>query len=141
MILNPFLNSLSYVEDVNLTLTSIIREEYVAIFVYIIFSGVLGSIIIILSYLLVNQNPESEKLSTYECGFEPYEDSRNKFNIKFYTVAILFLLFDIEIIFILPWCLHLSQLNILSFWTMVEFLVELVVGYVYIWTVGAIEWK
>ena len=145
------MSSNSFIENFTKTNTHVIdllllpspglKSEYLAILLYVIFATVLGLLILILSYLLVTQSPESEKLSTYECGFEPYEDSRNRFNIRFYTIAILFLLFDIEIIFMLPWCLQLSQLNIVSFWSMIEFLVELGIGYIYIWVVGAIEWK
>lgn len=136
-----FLETDTYVLNLQILNSSILKSEYSNLFIYIIFAAILGLIIVTLSYLLVTQSPESEKLSTYECGFDPYEDSRNRFNIRFYTIAILFLLFDIEIIFMLPWCLHLSQLNVLSFWSMIEFLVELGIGYIYIWVVGAIEWK
>jgi NADH-quinone oxidoreductase subunit A len=110
------------------------------ILVYTLFAAFLGILIVSLSYFLVTQSPETEKLSTYECGFEPYEDSRNKSNIRFYIVAILFILFDIEIIFLLPWCVSISQLNLLGFWSMIEFLVELGIGFLYVWSVGAIEW-
>ena len=139
--LKNFTESPIYLEQLSILNDSSLREEYSSILVYIVFASVLAILIVGLSYLLVTQSPESEKLSTYECGFEPYEDSRNRFNIRFYTIAILFLLFDIEIIFLLPWCLSLSQLNILSFWSMVEFLIELGIGYIYVWVVGAIEWK
>lgn len=121
--------------------TSFILEEYSGIFIYILFSIFLSILIAFLSYFLVTQNPETEKLSTYECGFEPYEDTRNKFNVRFYIVAILFILFDIEIIFLISWCISISQINLLGFWSMVEFLVELGIGFIYVWCVGAIEWK
>jgi len=136
-----FLEASNYEAKLDLIILSTLTEEYLNILLYIIFGAILGLLIIVLSYLLVTQSPESEKLSTYECGFEPYEDSRNQFNLRFYTVAILFLLFDIEIIFLLPWCLQLSHLSVLSFWSMIEFLLELGIGYIYIWVVGAIEWK
>ena len=87
------------------------------------------------------QNSETEKLSAYECGFEPYEDARNIFDVKFYLVAILFIIFDIETMFLLPWSVSLSQINALGFWSMIDFLVELGVGFVYIWYVGALEWS
>jgi NADH-quinone oxidoreductase subunit A len=138
--LKSFLTSNSYVEQFNVLNASAIKEEYVGIFVYILFATFLAILIVSLSYFLVTQSPETEKLSTYECGFEPYEDSRNKFSIRFYIVAILFILFDIEIIFLLPWCVSISQLNLLGFWSMIEFLVELGIGFLYVWSVGAIEW-
>ena len=127
--------------QINLIKSSSVKEEYLGVLLFILFAIFLGFLIVTLSYFLVVQSPETEKLSTYECGFEPYEDSRNKFNVKFYIVAILFILFDIEIIFMLPWCISLSQLNILSFWTMIEFLVELGIGFVYVWCAGSLEWK
>lgn len=121
--------------------SSAILNEYFNVLLFILFAIFLAVLIIVLSYFLVVQSPETEKLSTYECGFEPYEDSRNTFNVKFYIVAILFILFDIEIIFMLPWCISLSQINLLGFWTMIEFLIELSVGFLYVWCAGSLEWK
>ena len=137
---NFILNNI-YKEELILLKDSALKEEYLGIFIYILIATIIGLLIVVLSYFLVTQSPETEKLSTYECGFEPYEDSRNRFNVRFYTVAILFLLFDIEIIFLLPWCISISQLNLLGFWSMIEFLVELGIGFMYVWIVGAIEWK
>lgn len=136
-----FLNFNSYLEQFNLLNSSFIREEYLGIFVYLCFAIILSLIIVILSYFLVTQSPETEKLSTYECGFEAYGDTRTQFNVRFYIIAILFILFDIEIIFLAPWCVSISQLNLLGFWSMIEFLVELGVGFIYAWCVGAIEWN
>ena len=136
-----FADSNNYFEQLYLLKSSAMKEEYLGIFIYLCFAIFLALLIVVLSYFLVTQSPETEKLSTYECGFEPYEDSRNKFNVKFYIVAILFILFDIEIIFMLPWCISLSQLNILSFWTMIEFLVELGIGFFYVWCAGSLEWR
>ena len=135
------LNSNDYLEQFNLLNSSSIREEYLGIFVYLCFAIFLALLIVILSYFLVTQSPETERLSTYECGFEAYGDTRNQFNVRFYIIAILFILFDIEIIFLAPWCLSISQLNLLGFWSMVEFLVELGIGFIYAWCVGAIEWS
>jgi NADH-quinone oxidoreductase subunit A len=136
-----FINSNIYSEEFNLLKTSAIKEEFIGILTAIGFAVFLALLIIVLSYFLVTQRPETEKLSTYECGFEPYEDTRNRFNVRFYIIAILFILFDIEIIFLLPWCVSISQLNLLGFWSMVEFLVELGIGFIYVWSVGAIEWS
>jgi NADH-quinone oxidoreductase subunit A len=136
-----FFNFNSYLEQFNLLNSSFIREEYLGIFVYLCFAIILALIIVILSYFLVTQSPETEKLSTYECGFEAYGDTRSQFNVRFYIIAILFILFDIEIIFLAPWCVSISQLNLLGFWSMIEFLVELGVGFIYAWCVGAIEWN
>ena len=129
------------ISQINLLKSSPIKDEYLGVLLFLLFAVFLAFLIVFLSYFLVVQSPETEKLSTYECGFEPYEDSRNKFNVKFYIVAILFILFDIEIIFMLPWCISLSQLNILGFWTMIEFLVELGIGFFYVWCAGSLEWR
>ena len=139
--IKSFINSNSYLEQFDILKSSAVKEEYLSIFVYLCFATFLGLLIISLSYLLVTQSPETEKLSTYECGFDPYGDTREQFNIRFYIIAILFVLFDIEIIFMLPWCLSLSQLDLLGFWSMVEFLAELGIGFIYVWCVGAIEWS
>ena len=136
-----FINSNNYLEQFSLLKESSMKEEYLGILVYLCFGTFLALLIVTLSYFLVTQSPETEKLSTYECGFEPYGDTRNQFNIRFYIIAILFVLFDIEIIFMLPWCLSISQLNLLGFWSMVEFLTELGIGFIYAWCVGAIEWS
>ena len=139
--IKSFINSNSYLEQFNVLKGSAVKEEYFSLFIYLCFATFLGLLIISLSYLLVTQSPETEKLSTYECGFDPYGDTREQFNIRFYIIAILFVLFDIEIIFLLPWCLSLSQLDLLGFWSMVEFLAELGIGFIYVWCVGAIEWS
>jgi NADH-quinone oxidoreductase subunit A len=136
-----FLNFNNYSEQFNLLNSSSTREEYLGILVYICFAMLLAFIIVGLSYFLVTQSPETEKLSTYECGFEAYGDTRNQFNVRFYIIAILFILFDIEIIFLAPWCVSVSQLNLLGFWSMIEFLIELGIGFIYAWCVGAIEWS
>ena len=120
---------------------SLFRSEYLPIFIYLIIAIVLSVVIVSLSYLLSVQNPETEKLSTYECGFEPYEDARHTFDVKFYLVAILFIVFDIETMFLLPWSISLSQLNLLGFWSMIDFILELGIGFVYIWYIGALEWN
>ena len=139
--IKSFINSNSYLEQFDILKSSAVKEEYLSIFVYLCFATFLGLLIISLSYFLVTQSPETEKLSTYECGFDPYGDTREQFNIRFYIIAILFVLFDIEIIFLLPWCLSLSQLDLLGFWSMVEFLGELGIAFIYVWCVGAIEWS
>jgi NADH-quinone oxidoreductase subunit A len=139
--LQSFINSNSYLDNYSLIKHSAMKEEYLSIFIYLCFATFLACLIVALSYFLVTQSPETEKLSTYECGFEPYGDTRNQFNIRFYIIAILFILFDIEIIFMLPWCVSISQLNLLGFWSMIEFLVELGIGFIYAWCVGAIEWS
>lgn len=120
---------------------SFVLFEFLPILIFLVIAIVLALIIVTLSYLLAIQNPETEKLSVYECGFEPYEDARNIFDVKFYLVAILFIIFDIETMFLLPWSISLSQLNNLGFWSMIDFIIELGVGFVYVWYLGALEWS
>jgi NADH-quinone oxidoreductase subunit A len=139
--IKSFISSNSYLEQFDIVKSSAVKEEYLSIFIYLCFATILGLLIISLSYFLVTQSPETEKLSTYECGFDPYGDTRDQFNIRFYIIAILFVLFDIEIIFLLPWCVSLAQLDLLGFWSMVEFLAELGIGFIYVWCVGAVEWS
>lgn len=120
---------------------SFIYSEFLPILVCLFVASLLAFIILALSYLLSVQNPETEKLSVYECGFEPYEDARNVFDVKFYLVAILFIIFDIETMFLLPWVVSLSSLDCLGFWSMVDFIIELSIGFVYVWYLGALEWN
>ncbi len=115
--------------------------EYSHILVLFIFSTVLTIIILAASYLIGTQNPDSEKVSAYECGFDPYEDARNSFDVRFYLVAILFIIFDLEAMFFFPWSVSLSFLQSTGFWGMIDFIIELVIGYIYAWQIGALEWE
>lgn len=119
---------------------SLVKEEYLIVFIYLLFAIVLTVLIIGASYFLAIQNPDSEKLSAYECGFEPYEDSRHTFDVKFCVIAILFIIFDIEIMFLIPWCISVSKLDLLGFWSMIDFLIELGIGFFYVWYVKALDW-
>lgn len=120
--------------------SSLIKNEYFLICIFLFVAILLTVVIVGCSYFLVKQNPESEKLSAYECGFEPYEDTRHTFDIKFCVIAILFIIFDIEIMFLMPWCVSLAKLDLLGFWSMIDFLFELGVGFFYVWYVGALNW-
>lgn len=108
---------------------------------FILLSLVLGFIIFFLSYALAVQNPDSEKVSAYECGFEPFEDARNKFDVRFYIVAILFLIFDIEVIFLFPWAVSLAYIGSKGFWVMIFFLIILGIGFLYEISVNALDWQ
>jgi NADH-quinone oxidoreductase subunit A len=119
---------------------SLLHHEYATVLIFLMIGMILSVILVGLSYFLVVQNPETEKLSSYECGFEPYEDARHKFDVKFYLVAILFIVFDIETMFLLPWCISLNNLSVLGFWSMIDFIIELGVGFIYIWYIGALDW-
>ena len=120
---------------------SLISEEVLPILLIILVSFTLAIIILSLSYFLSVQNPETEKLSAYECGFEPYEDTRNKFNLNFYIIAILFIVFDIEAMFLFSWCVSLSSLDLIGFWSMIDFIIELGVGFLYVLYIGALDWE
>lgn len=120
---------------------SLFTEEYSTILLFLIISILIALLILSLSYLLAVQKPDSEKLSSYECGFDPYEDARHVFDVRFYIVAILFIIFDIEAIFLFPWVISLSHITSLGIWTMFDFIFELAIGYLYAWFIGAFEWE
>jgi NADH-quinone oxidoreductase subunit A len=120
---------------------SLFKEEYFSIFLFLVVATSLSFIIFGASYFLSVQNPDTEKLSAYECGFDPYEDARHTFDVRFYLVAILFIIFDIEAMFIFPWVISLSNVTLLGFWSMADFIVELGIGFIYAWKIGALEWE
>ena len=115
-------------------------QDYFPIVLFLIIALILSSVFIILNFLLSPQKPDPEKLSAYECGFEPFNDSRMEFDIRFYLVAILFIIFDLEIAFLFPWAISLGNLGPLGFWSMMVFLLILTVGFVYEWKKGALDW-
>lgn len=115
--------------------------EFINLSYIIMFSMGLSVIIITLSYVMSNSHPDVEKISVYECGFDPYEDARNVFDVRFYLVAILFLIFDLEAVYFFPWCMSLSFLNDEGIWGMFDFIIELLVGYYYAWKIGALDWE
>lgn len=118
-----------------------IIQQYVPILFLLIIAIGLSAVILGASYFLGIQKPDTEKVSVYECGFDPYEDARNVFDVRFYLVAILFIIFDLEAMFLFPWSVSLGNLTSMGFWTMVDFLVELTIGFVYAWKLGALEWE
>lgn len=115
-------------------------SSYIPILIVIFLGIILSFIIFGFSYLLSFQLPDVEKLSAYECGFDPYEDARNCFDIKFYLIALLFVIFDLETMFLIPWSISISNINSHGFWIMVDFLFELFVGYIYVWKIGGLDW-
>jgi NADH-quinone oxidoreductase subunit A len=115
--------------------------QYLPILIFLIISTVIGAALVIIGGLLGPSKPDSEKLSPYECGFEAFEDSRMKFDVRYYLVAILFIIFDLEIAFFLPWALALDHLGTVGLAAMFIFVIELVVGYVVVWKRGALEWE
>ena len=115
-------------------------KDYFSIIVFLIIALGLSFAFIIINFALSPKNPDPEKLSAYECGFEAFGDSRMEFDVRFYLVAILFIIFDLEIAFLFPWAISLGNLGALGFWSMMIFLFVLAVGFVYEWKKGALDW-
>jgi len=116
-------------------------ENYLPILVFVILGILFGVGPIIAGFVLAPHRPDSEKLSPYECGFEAFEDSRMKFDVRYYLVAILFIIFDLEIAFLFPWAVVLEEIGMFGFVAMVVFLAILVIGFIYEWKKGALEWE
>jgi NADH-quinone oxidoreductase subunit A len=116
-------------------------REYLPILVFIVIAVVMAAIAVVLSLIVGDQKPDSEKLSAYECGFEAFEDARGKFDVRYYLVAILFIIFDLEVAFLFPWAIALSKIGMLGFVSMLLFLGVLTVGFIYEWKKGALEWE
>ncbi len=115
-------------------------ENYLPILIFLLVGAGLGGVLLVLGFLLGRGEKDAQKLSPYECGFEAFEDSRMKFDIRYYLVAILFIIFDLEIAFLFPWAVALDGLGMFGFLTMAVFLILLVVGFIYEWKKGALEW-
>ena len=115
--------------------------EYFPVLLFIFVAVAVGIVPMVLGKLLGPSRPDAEKLSPYECGFEAFEDARMKFDVRYYLVAILFILFDLEIAFLFPWAVVLNEIGLFGFLSMMVFLAILVVGFVYEWMKGALEWE
>jgi NADH-quinone oxidoreductase subunit A len=118
-----------------------VLAEYYPILLFILVGLVFSGVLLSLGWLLAPSRPDSEKLSPYECGFEAFEDARMKFDVRYYLVAILFILFDLEIAFLFPWAVTLGEIGTFGFVSMMIFLAILVIGFVYEWKKGALEWE
>ena len=116
-------------------------ENYLPILIFILIGLVMGAVVLVLGWILGPRRPDSEKNSPYECGFEAFEDSRMKFDVRYYLVAILFIIFDLEIAFLFPWAVVLDSVGIEAFVAMGIFLGILVIGFIYEWKKGALEWE
>jgi NADH-quinone oxidoreductase subunit A len=114
--------------------------EYLPILIFLAVAGALGVLLLTLGFLFGPRRPDAEKLSAYECGFEAFEDSRMKFDVRYYLVAILFIVFDLEIAFLFPWAVALDTIGVVGLAAMGVFLLVLVVGFIYEWKKGALEW-
>ncbi|WP_343563302.1 NADH-quinone oxidoreductase subunit A [Kiloniella sp. b19] len=115
--------------------------EYLPILIFLGIAIGLASAMVIASYFAGRQRPDSEKISAYECGFEAFDDARSQFDVRFYLVAILFIIFDLEVAFLFPWAVSLSDIGMFGFWSMIVFLVILTIGFAYEWKKGALEWE
>ena len=120
-------------------LTDFLRD-YLSIIIFLFIALGLSVGFIVLNFLFSPKNPDPEKLSAYECGFEAFGDSRMEFDVRFYLVAILFIIFDLEIAFLFPWAISLGNLGPLGYWSMMVFLLILTIGFIYEWKKGALDW-
>ena len=116
-------------------------HDYFPILVFLGIAVGLSCVMILLPCLVARAKPDAEKLSPYECGFEPFSDARGQFDVRFYLVAILFIIFDLEVAFLFPWAVSLSETGLYGFWSMMIFLTILTVGFIYEWKKGALEWE
>ena len=119
--------------------------QYLPIVIFIGIAAIIGGLFMVAAFLMAPSNPDSEKLSAYECGFNAFDDARMKFDVRFYLVSILFIIFDLEVAFLFPWAVSIFDLSkggmIFAFWSMMVFLGVLTVGFVYEWKKGALEWE
>ena len=116
-------------------------SEYLPILLFLIILIIFSIGALSLSFIVSPKKPSDEKLSPYECGFEPFDDARTKFDIRFYLVAILFIIFDLEVAFLFPWAISLGTIGLFGFWSMMIFLLILTIGFIYEWKKGALEWE
>ena len=115
-------------------------ENYLPIVIFFGLAIGLSTALLVLNYLRSVRHPDPEKLSPYECGFNAFDDTRHRFDVRFYLIAILFIIFDIEIAFLFPWAISLGKIGMFGFWSMIFFLSTLTIGFIYEWKKGALEW-
>ena len=118
-----------------------ILQNYLPLVVFVGIAAVIGLVLLIAPFIVAFQQPDPEKLSAYECGFNAFDDARMKFDVRFYLVSILFIIFDLEVAFLFPWAISLKSTGLFGFWSMVGFLAVLTVGFIYEWKKGALEWE
>ena len=114
--------------------------DYLPLVVFVGIAGVIGLALLVAPFLVAYKNPDPEKLSAYECGFNAFDDARMRFDVRFYLVAILFIIFDLEVAFLFPWAVAFGDIGSFGFWSMMVFLAVLTIGFVYEWKKGALEW-
>ena len=115
--------------------------DYLSIIIFLFIALFISIGFILINFISSPSNPDPEKLSAYECGFDAFDDSRMEFDVRFYLVAILFIIFDLEIAFLFPWAITLGKIGLFGFWSMMIFLAVLTIGFIYEWKKGALEWE
>lgn len=116
-------------------------REYLPILILLAIAVALGLVLLLAAFVLAVRNPDPEKVSAYECGFNAFDDARMKFDVRFYLVSILFIIFDLEIAFLFPWAVAFPMMTTTAFWSMMAFLAVLTIGFAYEWKKGAMEWE
>ena len=134
-------SALSHTHESSYGDIKVIMNEFLPIFVYLLISGGLASLIVGLSFVFTRRQFDPEKVGAYECGFDPFDDARSRFDIQFYLVCILFIIFDLEISYLFPWSLTLVETGFFGFVSMMVFLFILTVGFIYEWYKGALDWE
>ncbi len=121
--------------------TTTLLNDYLPLVIFIALAGVIGAALLVAPFVVAFSRPDTEKLSAYECGFNAFDDARMKFDVRFYLVAILFIIFDLEVAFLFPWAVAFKEVGLFGFWSMMAFLAVLTIGFVYEWKKGALEWN
>lgn len=115
--------------------------NYLPVLIFLAIAVGMSVLMVVASLVVGKQKPDADKLSAYECGFDAFDDARHKFDVRYYLVAILFIIFDLEIAFLFPWAIALGKIGMLGFWSMMAFLAVLTIGFIYEWNKGALEWE
>ena len=115
-------------------------QDYLPLIIFVAVAAVIGLVLLIAPFIVAYQQPDPEKLSAYECGFNAFDDARMKFDVRFYLVAILFIIFDLEVSFLFPWAVAFGEIGASGFWAVMIFLAVLTIGFIYEWRKGALEW-
>jgi NADH-quinone oxidoreductase subunit A len=115
-------------------------QDYLPLIIFVAVAAAIGLVLLIAPFIVAYQQPNAEKLSAYECGFNAFDDARMKFDVRFYLVAILFIIFDLEVSFLFPWAVAFGEIGVFGFWAVMVFLAVLTIGFIYEWRKGALEW-
>jgi NADH-quinone oxidoreductase subunit A len=121
-------------------MNELLMADYLPLAIFIAVASVISLVLLVVPFVVAYQRPDAEKLSAYECGFNAFDDARMKFDVRFYLVAILFIIFDLEVSFLFPWAVAFGDLGLFGYWSMMVFLGVLTIGFIYEWRKGALEW-